>query len=61
MLVLIKHLQSFLQPGTLDQAMMDALVMDSVDFVKLMLENGVSMHKFLSIPRLEDLYNSVSI
>ncbi|CAL1279991.1 unnamed protein product, partial [Larinioides sclopetarius] len=45
-------------PGALEQAMMDALVMDSVDFVKLMLENGVSMHKFLSIPRLEDLYNS---
>ncbi|GFV05713.1 transient receptor potential cation channel subfamily M member 6 [Trichonephila clavipes] len=44
--------------GALEQAMMDALVMDSVDFVKLMLENGVSMHKFLSIPRLEDLYNS---
>ncbi|GFR01694.1 hypothetical protein TNCT_318121 [Trichonephila clavata] len=40
--------------GALEQAMMDALVMDSVDFVKLMLENGVSMHKFLSIPRLED-------
>ncbi|XP_068131490.1 transient receptor potential cation channel subfamily M member 7-like isoform X2 [Hyperolius riggenbachi] len=42
----------------LEQAMLDALVMDRVDFVKLLLENGVSMHKFLTIPRLEELYNS---
>ena len=40
---------------------MDALVNDRVDFVKLLLENGVSMQKWLTIPRLEELYNIVSI
>lgn len=40
-------------------AMMDALAYDRVDFVKLLLENGVSMKKFLTIYRLEQLYNSV--
>lgn len=40
--------------------MMDALINDRVDFVKLLLENGVSMHTFLTIQRLEDLYNTVS-
>ncbi|XP_028298892.1 transient receptor potential cation channel subfamily M member 7 isoform X3 [Gouania willdenowi] len=41
----------------LEQAMLDALVMDRVDFVKLLIENGVSMHRFLTISRLEELYN----
>lgn len=41
--------------------MLDALVMDRVAFVKLLIENGVSMHKFLTIPRLEELYNTVSV
>ncbi|KAM4675491.1 transient receptor potential cation channel subfamily M member 7-like [Discoglossus pictus] len=44
--------------GSLEQAMLDALVMDRVAFVKLLIENGVSMHKFLTIPRLEELYNT---
>ncbi|XP_059155361.1 transient receptor potential cation channel subfamily M member 1-like [Physella acuta] len=44
--------------GALEVAMMDALINDRVDFVKLLLENGVSMHTFLTIPRLEDLYNA---
>uniref|UniRef100_A0A8D0EAC1 non-specific serine/threonine protein kinase n=1 Tax=Salvator merianae TaxID=96440 RepID=A0A8D0EAC1_SALMN len=44
--------------GSLEQAMLDALVMDRVGFVKLLIENGVSMHKFLTIPRLEELYNT---
>lgn len=39
--------------------MMDALVLDRVDFVKLLLENGVNIHHFLTIPRLEELYNTV--
>lgn len=38
---------------------MDALVMDRVEFVKLLIENGVSMHRFLTITRLEELYNTV--
>lgn len=39
--------------------MLDALVMDRVEFVKLLIENGVSMHRFLTISRLEELYNTV--
>lgn len=49
----------FLQVSSLEQAMLDALVMDRVDFVKLLIENGVSMHRFLTINRLEELYNIV--
>lgn len=44
--------------GALDGAMMQALEHDRIDFVKLLLENGVSMKKFLTIPRLEELYNT---
>ncbi|XP_068894192.1 transient receptor potential cation channel trpm isoform X6 [Tenebrio molitor] len=44
--------------GALEDAMMKALEHDRCDFVKLLLENGVSMRKFLTIPRLENLYNS---
>ncbi len=40
--------------------MMEALIYDRVEFVKLLLENGVSMEKFLTIERLEELYNTVS-
>ncbi|XP_071516413.1 transient receptor potential cation channel trpm isoform X2 [Panulirus ornatus] len=46
--------------GSLEQAMMDALVNDRIEFVKLLLEQGVTMNKFLSIQRLEELYNSKS-
>lgn len=45
--------------GALEEAMMQALEHDRIDFVKLLLENGVSMKKFLTIPRLEELYNTV--
>lgn len=47
--------------NSLEQAMMDALVLDRVDFVKLLLENGVNIHHFLTIPRLEELYNTVGL
>lgn len=40
--------------------MLDALVLDRVDFVKLLIENGVSMHRFLTLSRLEELYNTVT-
>ncbi|XP_039946930.1 transient receptor potential cation channel subfamily M member 6 [Hirundo rustica] len=46
------------QVGALEQAMLDALVMDRVDFVKLLIEHGVNMHRFLTISRLEELYNT---
>nr|CAH7719954.1 unnamed protein product [Callosobruchus chinensis] len=45
-------------PGALEDAMIKALEHDRCDFVKLLLENGVSMRKFLTIPRLENLYNT---
>uniref|UniRef100_A0A8D0G0K7 Transient receptor potential cation channel subfamily M member 1 n=1 Tax=Strix occidentalis caurina TaxID=311401 RepID=A0A8D0G0K7_STROC len=44
--------------NSLEQAMLDALVLDRVDFVKLLIENGVNMQHFLTIPRLEELYNT---
>jgi transient receptor potential cation channel subfamily M protein 3 len=44
--------------GALEEAMMEALVKNRVDFVKLLLETGVQMAKFLTISRLEELYNS---
>lgn len=54
------YLQFFFT-GSLEQAMMDALVNDRIEFVKLLLEQGVIMNKFLTIQRLEELYNSVSV
>ena len=47
------------QEGALDQAMMDAVLTDRVDFVKLLIENGINMTKWLTVKRLEDLYNQV--
>lgn len=44
----------------LNHIMMNALLLNRVDFFKLLIENGVSMKKFLTISRLEQLYNSVS-
>uniref|UniRef100_A0A0N5BXB8 LSDAT_euk domain-containing protein n=1 Tax=Strongyloides papillosus TaxID=174720 RepID=A0A0N5BXB8_STREA len=38
--------------------MMEALVSNRVDFVRLLLENGFDMQSFLTIGRLEDLYNT---
>lgn len=39
--------------------MLDALVMDRVSFVKLLIENGMTMNRFLTVSRLEQLYNIV--
>ena len=44
----------------LEDAMMDALVNNRVEFVKLLLENGVSMSRFLTTTRLEELYKAVN-
>ncbi|XP_041642551.1 transient receptor potential cation channel subfamily M member 6 isoform X2 [Cheilinus undulatus] len=46
------------QVGSLEQAMLDALVMDRVSFVKLLIDNGMTMKRFLTVDRLEDLYNT---
>ena len=40
--------------------MFDALAEDKVEFVKLLLEYGVSLKKFLTFRRAQDLYNSVN-
>lgn len=48
-----------IQVGSLEQAMLDALVMDRVGFVKLLIDHGMTMNHFLSVDRLEDLYNTV--
>ncbi|XP_055055045.2 transient receptor potential cation channel subfamily M member 6 isoform X1 [Misgurnus anguillicaudatus] len=45
------------QIGSLEQTMLDALLMDRVSFVKLLIENGMTMSHFLTISRLEQLYN----
>ncbi|XP_072038624.1 transient receptor potential cation channel subfamily M member 3-like isoform X2 [Amphiura filiformis] len=44
--------------GVLEQVMMDALMNNRVDFVQLLKDNGVNMNKFLTVARLEELYNS---
>lgn len=38
--------------------MMEALIHDRVDFVRLLLEQGINMQKFLTISRLDELYNT---
>ena len=50
------HVKEF-RVGSLEKRLEEALVNDRVEFVKLLMENGVSMHKFLTYKRLEDLYN----
>ncbi len=44
----------------LQEKMFNALIEDNVDFVKLFLEYGVNLQKFLTFKRLQDLYNTVS-
>uniref|UniRef100_A0A3Q3G8M0 non-specific serine/threonine protein kinase n=1 Tax=Labrus bergylta TaxID=56723 RepID=A0A3Q3G8M0_9LABR len=46
------------QVGSLEQAMLDALVMDRVSFVKLLIDNSMTMKRFLTVDRLEELYNT---
>lgn len=49
------------QTCDLENAMMEALLQDRVEFVELLLENGVSMSHFLTEKRLEELYRKVYI
>ena len=44
--------------SALYDAMMQSLILDRTEFVRLLLEHGVCMQDFLTIPRLEELYNS---
>lgn len=50
-----------LQVGSLEKAMLDALVLDRVSFVKMLIDNGMTMSHFLTVERLEELYNTVII
>jgi hypothetical protein len=47
------------QKNILQEKMFEALIKDNVDFVKLFLEYGVNLQKFLTFKRLQDLYNEV--
>uniref|UniRef100_A0A3B3SRM5 Transient receptor potential cation channel, subfamily M, member 5 n=1 Tax=Paramormyrops kingsleyae TaxID=1676925 RepID=A0A3B3SRM5_9TELE len=44
----------------LEEVMMDALVNDKPDFVKLFVDNGVNLGEFLTYGRLQELYCSIS-
>ncbi|XP_022255565.1 transient receptor potential cation channel trpm-like [Limulus polyphemus] len=50
--------QVFWPPGCLEDSMTEALVMDRVEFVKLLLLNGVVMKDYLTVGRLRHLYNA---
>ena len=49
-----------LKVGAFEQAMLNALLMDRVSFVKLLIENGMTLQHFLTVSRLEELYNTVT-
>ncbi|XP_046897658.1 transient receptor potential cation channel subfamily M member 5 isoform X2 [Hypomesus transpacificus] len=44
----------------LEEVMMDALINDKPDFVRLFVDNGVNLVEFLTYGRLQELYCSVS-
>ncbi|XP_051998213.1 transient receptor potential cation channel subfamily M member 5-like isoform X2 [Xyrauchen texanus] len=44
----------------LEEVMMEALINDKPDFVRLFVDNGVNMNRFLTYGRLQELYSSVS-
>ena len=46
--------------ASLEEAMTDALINNRVEFVNLLLENGVCMNKYLTTTRLLQLYMAVS-
>lgn len=48
------------QACDLEEVMMDALINDKPDFVRLFVDNGVNLGEFLTYGRLQELYWSVS-
>ena len=46
--------------GSLDDVLTDAIIKDKVKFMELILQQGVFMKEFLTVERLERLYNQVS-
>ena len=45
------------EEGDLDEVMTKALLMERVQFVELLILNGFSLHKFLTVLKLRELYN----
>lgn len=45
----------------MEQALLEALLMDRVAFVKLLIDHGMTLSRFLTVGRLEELYNAVSV
>ena len=45
------------EEGDLDEVMTKALLMERVEFVELLIMNGFSLHKFLNVLKLRELYN----
>ena len=54
-------LLNFVQISTLEEIMTLALKTNKVEFVEVLMENGVSMEKYLTVRRLESLYREVSM
>jgi len=50
-----------LQPGQLDEIMHIVIEKNRPEFVKLLIENGVSIKEFLTPKRLLQLYNNVRV
>ncbi len=50
-----------LQKLDLYEAMFTALVQDRVDFVQLFIDSGVDLKRLLTVRRLRDLYDDVSV
>ncbi|KAF8569225.1 hypothetical protein P879_02586 [Paragonimus westermani] len=44
-------------PESLEPTMMDALLQDKPEFVRILLQNGVAMRQFLTLERIHRLYN----
>jgi hypothetical protein len=49
------------QKVDLGAVMQKALIENKVEFVQLFLDSGVKLSKFLTVGRLEDLYQGVSL
>ncbi|KAK6185074.1 hypothetical protein SNE40_007394 [Patella caerulea] len=45
--------------GALDDTMTTAILEDKVDFIKLLLDQGVCMKEYLTVERLKDFYNKI--
>ena len=54
------HFTHNLQTEELNEVMSSALLGNRVDFIKLIMENGLSLKDFLTVKRMLQLYNNVS-